>query len=351
MKMVNKFSVAWLSLTYNCNNKCRWCYASSNELHENRELERSKISPILSLLKNLAIKRTILIGGEPTIYPYLEEVLEEHQRQGLSTGIVTNGRKLAKKEFSQMLKERGLTSLTVSIEGYNSPSHDDITQVQGSYNESIKGIYTATNEGIRVSTNTVIAESNLSNLENIACSLINLPIDHIGFNICGPCFGGDMPFSVLSPSIASKAFQNVYDYIKLRSDKKVKLVTPMPLCFFDKGHREEFKEKGVVRGGPCQLSSGSNFVIDYDGDVVPCTHLTGYPLFSLYKEKRELISKEDFLKKMNDPGSVPLRFRKMMGRNAAEKCDDGNCSEPCSGGCPLFWSVFDPNKEIKGIVS
>lgn len=347
--MVNKFSVAWLSLTYKCNNKCGWCYASSNILQEDKELPRDKISPILHLVKDLGIKRTILIGGEPTIYPYLEEVLEEHQSNNLKTGMVTNGRKLVKKEFSQMLKEKGMNSLTVSIEGYNNLSHDNVTQVSGSYQESIKGIYTAANEGIKVSTNTVITRGNYSDLEKISKSLIDLPIEHLGFNICGPCFGSSDNSNILNPLMAAKVFQDTYDYIKSNSDKKIKLVTPIPLCFFDEGHREEFKDRGIVRGGPCQLASGSNFVIDYNGDVVPCTHLTGYPLFNIYNRGGGLYSADEFLESMNNPNGVPYRFREMMGKNASEKCDDGNCDEPCSGGCPLVWSVFDPAKEIKGI--
>ena len=40
-----------------------------------------------------------------------------------------------------------------------------------------------------------------------------------------------------------------------------------------------------------------------------------------------------------------------MYRNASSKCDEPNCNEPCSGGCPLFWYSFDPEKEIKGIIT
>lgn len=347
--MVNKFSVAWLSLTYKCNNRCGWCYASSNLPQEDKELPRNKISPILHLLKDLGVKRTILIGGEPTIYSYLEKVLEEHKAHRLPTGMVTNGRKLAKKEFSKMLKENGINSLTVSIEGYDVPSHDEVTQVSGSYKESINGIYTATNEGIKVSTNTVITRGNYSDLEKISKSLIVLPIEHLGFNVCGPCFGSTDNSNILNPSLAAKAFQDTYDFIQSNSNKKVKLVTPMPLCFFDEEHRMEFKNKRIVRGGPCQLASGSNFVIDYNGDVIPCTHLTGYPLFNLYKKNEELYSKEEFLESVNDLKGIPHNFRELMSKNASEKCDDGNCNEPCSGGCPLVWSIFDPAKEIKGI--
>jgi radical SAM protein with 4Fe4S-binding SPASM domain len=338
-----------MSITYKCNNRCEWCYASSNEPQEVKELDRNRISPVLNLLKNLGIKRTILIGGEPTMFPYLKEVLEGHKDVGLKTGMVTNGRKLSQRDFSKMVKNRGIDSLTVSIEGHNSQSHDKITQVSGSYSEAIKGIYVANEEGIKVSTNTVITRKNHTGLERIADSLIELPIESIGFNVCGPCFGGAKDNSLMMPpQISSEAFQRVYDYIKSQSGKRSRLITPTPLCLFDEEHQEEFKKYGIVRGGPCQVSSGRNFVVDYNGDIVPCTHLTGYPLFNIYKFSKEVMSKEEFIESMNNPNLIPYKFRKIMNRNASKKCDDGRCDEPCSGGCPLFWSVFDPEKEIKG---
>ena len=30
MKNVKDFNTVWMSLTYDCNNKCGWCYAASN---------------------------------------------------------------------------------------------------------------------------------------------------------------------------------------------------------------------------------------------------------------------------------------------------------------------------------
>jgi len=68
--MIDRFNVVWLALTYNCNNKCVWCYSSSDEEIPRESLEEKKIIPIVTFLKQLGIKRTILIGGEPSIYPH-----------------------------------------------------------------------------------------------------------------------------------------------------------------------------------------------------------------------------------------------------------------------------------------
>ena len=344
--MIKTFNIVWLVLTYNCNNKCNWCYVSPESIKE-KSFKRNRINSTLSLLKDLGINRTILIGGEPTLYPDLFYLLEEQQKLRFSTGMVTNGQLLSKKYFSREIKQRGINFLTVSIEGDNSFSHDKITHIKGSYNQAIRGIEVANEEGINVSTNTVITKSNFKSLEKIADSLIKLPIKSIGFNICGPCIGTEKNNRhLLNPRIASSYFQKTYDYIKDNSYIKIRLITPIPLCFFDEKHREDFKKEKIVSGGPCQLSTGKNFVIDYNGDVIPCTHLTGYSFFNVFSEN--IMDGKSFKEKYNQSG---FEFRKSMQRNASSKCNEDKCYEPCSGGCPLFWTVFNPSKEIKGILN
>lgn len=345
--MVNNFNVSWIALTYNCNNGCSWCYSGSNTLSSRKVLEKDRIEPVMRLLDELDVKRTILIGGEPTIYPYLSEVLEEHRLRRIPTGMVTNGRKLANPDFCGFLKDSGIDSLTVSVLGYNAETHDRATNRHGSYTEAIKGIREASKKGIRVSTNSVITKENHLQLERIIDSLSEEPIFSISFNACGPCLTEKENNNyLLNPSSTAKSFERSYQYAKSKGIK-IRLVTPLPLCSFEKETRKEFKEKKIVTGGPCQLSHGRNFIIDCNGDVLPCTHMVGFPLFNIFGNDK-VISSEEFVENYNQ--GVPISFREKMQRNASRKCDEGFCSEPCAGGCPLLWSVFNPEKEIRGVI-
>jgi len=346
--MINSFQVAWIVLNYDCNNSCKWCYASSNyHLSKRPILPKEKISPLLGLIQGLKLKRTILIGGEPSIYPFLFEVLEEHKSRGINYGMVTNGRRFSDRNFTKKVHSLGLNEITVSIEGDNSQTHDSLTRVNGSYDESISGIELANSEGIKVSTNTVVSRLNIGNLEKIVESLLLYPLKSISFNICGPCLGAEENNSeIIPPLLVAKEFQKIYLKYK-NCGKKIKLVTPVPLCYFDSSLRNQLLQDKAISGGPCQLAHGKNFVVDPNGGVLPCTHLTGFSLFNLFDEQG-VISPEIFLEKYNSPEEEPGQFRKMMQRNPSKKCDEPSCYEPCSGGCPLFWKIFDPQKEIKG---
>ena len=348
--MVDKFNVVWLVLTYNCNNKCTWCYSSSNKQNLRESLSQTKIKPIVTFLKSLEIKRTILIGGEPSIYPHLNYLLDEQQKQKIPTGMVTNGRKFSDKLFTQNIKEKGLKNITVSIEGYNSLTHDSVTQVPGSYLQAIKGIRNASKSGIVVNVNTVITKNNFRNLEKIVDSFVDEPINEISFNICGPCLSNKKNnIFLLNPYQATKAFEKIYPYI-ISKGKKARLITPTPLCFFEKDFREKQKAKKNISGGPCQLAHGKNFVIEPCGKIIPCTHFVGFTLLDLFEEDK-IITKDNFLEKYNNQNNTPSKLRQKMRRNASIKCDEPNCYEPCSGGCPLMWYAFDSAKEIKGLHS
>jgi len=76
--MINSFNLAWLSLTYNCNNRCVWCYSASNDCESvrNKILDSEMEDGIINLLTSLGIQRVTLIGGEPTLYSNLEKLVK-----------------------------------------------------------------------------------------------------------------------------------------------------------------------------------------------------------------------------------------------------------------------------------
>jgi len=57
-----------------------------------------------------------------------------------------------------------------------------------------------------------------------------------------------------------------------------------------------------------------------------------------------VVSKSEFLKRYNsEVGSI---FREKMARFPSNKCD--GCNENCTGGCPIYWKRYNPDKEVKG---
>lgn len=345
MEILDKFNTAWISVTYNCNNRCKWCYASSNlNEYRKKELDSSNEDGIINLLVNLGIRNVRLIGGEPTIYPNIVNLTEKLTSSGLRASIVTNGRRFSDIEFAKAIKKAGLVYASFSIEGYNKEIHEQGTNVKGSFQETIKGLENALEAGIGTATNTTITKDNLSSLEKIIDLLQGKP-ELVTFNICSPCLRTDSNASnAITPVEGAKAFENVYVYAKQKS-VQTKLVTPTPVCNFKKKILEEMK-KDKALSGRCQMVPGNTFVLDYNGDVLPCTHFSGFPFFNIYQNGK-IISEGEFVNRFNDPNGLSSMLRTKIRHFPSKKCTE-KCDEFCTGGCPLFWTKFNPDEHIKG---
>jgi radical SAM protein with 4Fe4S-binding SPASM domain len=337
------FSTAWLVLTYRCNNRCLWCYAASNHAAGAglKTWPAEHEDGAVRLLAGLKVPRVILIGGEPTLYPNLEGLVKKLAGAGIRPGLVTNGRMLRNKALARRLAESGLAYATFSIEGSRGEAHDAITQVSGSLAEAVEGLQNAREAGIKVSTNTIISSRTCADLEQIADLLIANGVNNLTYNICGVCMHEQSNNALLmQPREAIKAFERVRIYATSRG-AKVRLVTPMPLCNFKPSGVSGLVERGIVAKGPCQLAHGRGFVLDCNGDVLPCTHLTGCAFFNVF-EKGRVLGRDEFLRRYRS--KFACQFRKKIARYPSKKCS--GCRLQCGGGCPIYWTLFNPEEQI-----
>jgi len=73
-----------------CNFRCSYCYvADKSECAD--ELSRAEIRDVVLQAKGLGARKIIILGGEPSIYPHLVEMLEFLGQEGLEVEMFTNG--------------------------------------------------------------------------------------------------------------------------------------------------------------------------------------------------------------------------------------------------------------------
>ncbi len=347
MERIEKFNTAWFVPTYDCNNKCVWCYAASNESgNSGKTMKEEHENPLMDLLKSIGIQHVILIGGEPTIHKRLPELVGEFTKRDIRPGLVTNGRKLKNRDYVRALKDNGLKYTCFSIEGPNPELQDRTTGVKGSFYEEVTGIKNSAKEGIKTSTNTTISRLNVDQLEPMVDFLSTLDIELATFNICGVCLGSeDNSTYSISPLEGAEAYVKAYEHSK-KVGLKVRLVTPAPFCVFDKEVLEEIVADNAITGA-CHILEGKNFVMDYNGDILPCTHFAGLPFFNVFQDG-EIMSRERFLDVYNDSEGKSSKFRHDMRYYPSKNCGDNSCPDKCTGGCPLFWTKYDPAEIIRG---
>ena len=83
--------------TNRCNQNCYYCHYKNPylELDQYRpadEIPREKMLEIISDFKETGVKAvTFSGGGEPLLYPYIEEIMEAVLQAGIDLSIITNG--------------------------------------------------------------------------------------------------------------------------------------------------------------------------------------------------------------------------------------------------------------------
>lgn len=99
-----------------CNMRCRFCFAGFKDCgFSTLEKHKSVIRAIAAAPSDTGISRRLnFVGGEPTAYPYLDNLLREAAACGLRTSIVTNGFNLAR--FGLPKSFQSLELIGVSID-------------------------------------------------------------------------------------------------------------------------------------------------------------------------------------------------------------------------------------------
>ena len=88
-----------------CNFRCAYCYLE-NRTASNDELTREEIKDVLLQAKELGASKIIILGGEPSIYPHLVEMLRFLGHQGFEIEMFSNGSGITRELAEVMAEER-----------------------------------------------------------------------------------------------------------------------------------------------------------------------------------------------------------------------------------------------------
>ncbi len=96
-----------------CNFRCSYCYVEGQEKPKS-ELSRSEIRDVILQAKKLGAKKIIILGGEPSIYPHLVEIIDFLGREKLEVEMFTNGSGVDIELASILARERVRVALKLN---------------------------------------------------------------------------------------------------------------------------------------------------------------------------------------------------------------------------------------------
>jgi MoaA/NifB/PqqE/SkfB family radical SAM enzyme len=174
-----------MHVTKACNADCKFCYYRFEGNHKHIPL--SCILDILINYKNrYGIEYVDITGGEPTVHPQIEEIVEQSCLVGIKPTVISNAQKI---DVILALIDRGLDDLLISVHGFGR-NHDEAVGILGAYDRVINLFEILYSLSFNYRVNTVLTKYSCENMEYLAEAFIRYNariVNLISFNPYGGC--------------------------------------------------------------------------------------------------------------------------------------------------------------------
>lgn len=141
--------IAW-EVTLNCNAQCIQCYTDSGPNRKDaNELNTREALDMIDQLAEAGVVVLAFSGGEPFMRKDVFTLISHAVKRGLLVNIATNGSTITEKTVKR-LKESGIRSVTVSLDGATAEMHDRIRKFPGMFDRAVTAIKRLVKQDLRV---------------------------------------------------------------------------------------------------------------------------------------------------------------------------------------------------------
>jgi radical S-adenosyl methionine domain-containing protein 2 len=152
------FETASFHIVRPCNMKCKFCYATFEDMHVPGQLSKDQVFVILDKLKAAGLQKITFAGGEPLLYRWIYEVIDYSKQIGLVTSIITNGSLLTDSLLIEL--RDSLDWIGISVDSLNPATNEAIgrtSRINPNYRSLVTSVKLA---GFKLKINTVVNRFN-----------------------------------------------------------------------------------------------------------------------------------------------------------------------------------------------
>ncbi|MCM1270280.1 MAG: radical SAM protein [Ruminococcus flavefaciens] len=288
---------------WQCNQKCRFCYAAGQKLSASKELSTEEWKTAITKLRKSGVPMITFTGGEPTLRADLIELID--YARWFVTRLNTNGVALTS-ELCEQLKNASLDSVQITLYSHSKEIHNKLTGSNHFY-DTVQGIKNAVQTGLDVSINTPLCSLN-SDYVNTLKFVHELGVRYV----------------TVSGLICTGTAESVHSNYDLESDLLFDSVKKAKDFCDENGMEIDFTSPGLIEheqletlgmNVPSCGAALSNMAIAPDGTVIPCQSWLGSDasLGNILTDKFSNIWENEKclkLRKMTDSQALCCPFRK-----------------------------------------
>ncbi len=292
--------------SWNCNQKCVFCYAAGQSKGNVSELSTEHWKRIIDMLRKARIPMLTFTGGEPTMRQDIVELIS--YAKWFVTRLNTNGVLLTQK-LCEELKAAGLDSIQITLYSSDKEIHNTLVG-SDHFEDTVNGIRNAASSGLDISINTPLCRLNASYTQTLEF------IKSLGVS-----------FVTVSGLICTGNAADKYTAADLAEDELFEIIKSAK-AFCDKNGMEiDFTSPGLISQEKLELlgmnvpmcgAALSNMAICPDGTVVPCQSWLGSDatLGSVLSDDFDVIWNNEkcrMLRNMPDEKALlcPFRYKEM----------------------------------------
>lgn len=280
-----------------------------------------------------------LIGGEPTIYPYFFQVLEYLINIKANIVIVSNGIRLADKEFCNSLKKYNYSKLRIGI-SIKGASEEDYIQDCGArgYTFFLEAVKNCEDVGLNYSLSYVLTQDNIQNLNQFAKNLKSSGINKTIFMAyCKNMILEENQQSDIQLKM-DYDFSQKYEMLNEILEDRLRIHQTFPLCLCEPTTLTKLLKKRQINT-ICHVHKRNALIFDTDGSILMCNQLAGYGIGKFGVDFHDAKSFKEY---WNSDYLVELynRFTTMP----SNKCQYCELFSKCGGGCFIQWFTQNFNE-------
>ncbi|MCA3080354.1 MAG: radical SAM protein [Rhodocyclaceae bacterium] len=251
----------FLYITEKCQLRCKHCYMG-DRLERESYMSLEMISDILRTLKSLYGQyKVYLLGGEPTLHPKFNEVIDVCRSHEYKVVVTSNG--MVPERTWTTLRSNLVDSLSFSLDGATAETHD-FMRGRNSFANLTKSITKAVQLGIQTRVIYTVSRRNVDEALQAVTMAESHGISMISFHYFTPTgLGRDKPELQLSPEEWRSFTQELRDMAG-----KTQIQIYYPPAFVDATEIPAIRELGY-RG--CTARNLERLAIFPDGRVYICS--------------------------------------------------------------------------------
>lgn len=207
----NPLIVYW-EMTQACGLACRHCRAEAMPAAHPQELTYEDSKQLLRQIAEFGepLPHLILTGGDPLERGDLYEIIDEARRLSIHVSITPAATRRLTRDVLARLKDHGIESLGLSLDGSSAERHEAVRGVAGCFDITVQAARAAAELGMPVQVNTLVAKETVDDLPGIYQLLTGLDISRwsLFFLIT---VGRGKALQAISPDDGEKLMEWVYD--------------------------------------------------------------------------------------------------------------------------------------------